>query len=212
VSDQVAVQLRRPGAGREPAASALLGWLTDAQAPRLCVLTGPAGAGKSHLLAWLLQHSGTRSDENSDRRVHAVAPLTGASVRGALWMLADDLQIAARAPAELIEAVATDKRHTVLIVSDLHTARSPHAVVDQLLLPLLQLPHVKVAVEARTGAPCTQALLGGVPDPAVMDLVDPRWTDRGGFMRWAATRSADARARPDAGAEQAYPLPAQALG
>ncbi|MCZ0987667.1 hypothetical protein O1M54_21845 [Streptomyces diastatochromogenes] len=53
------LQWSRPAAGREPAAAALLAWLADADAPRLCVVTGSAGSGKSALLAWLIAH-GTR--------------------------------------------------------------------------------------------------------------------------------------------------------
>jgi hypothetical protein len=41
----------RPAAGREPAAAALLAWLADPEAPRLCLVTGGAGCGKSALLA-----------------------------------------------------------------------------------------------------------------------------------------------------------------
>jgi hypothetical protein len=81
-------RLASPGAGREPAASALIGWLTDAEAPHLCVVTGPSGAGKSHLLAWLVRHGRTGDSAAGERRVHAVAPLAGVSLRsGALRQL-----------------------------------------------------------------------------------------------------------------------------
>ncbi|WP_051716867.1 hypothetical protein [Streptomyces megasporus] len=200
------IRLRRPGAGREPAAAALLGWLTDPHAPGLCVVTGPAGAGKSHLLAWLVQHGGARSDEDGDRRVHAVAPLSGVSVRGAAWLFADDLRVVARAPDELVEAVAADTRRTVMIAADLHAARSPAAVVERVLLPLLRIPHVRLLVESRTGEPCTAALLDAASVPAVLDLAEERWTDRAGFARWAAGLGTGADA------EEAYPDPGRALG
>ncbi|MFP8962064.1 hypothetical protein ACLIYP_16125 [Streptomyces nanhaiensis] len=201
MADTAGIRLRRPGAGREPAAAALLGWLTDGRAPRLCLVTGPEGAGKSHLLAWLVRYGGTRSGEGGDRRVHAVAPLAGAGVRGASWLLADDLRVAARAPGELVEAVAADTRRTVLAVADLHAAHRSEAVVEQVLLPLLRLPHVRLLAESRTGEPCTAALLDAVADPAVLDLAEERWTDRDGFTRWAAGR------KPGADAAEAYPLP-----
>ncbi|GAA3620511.1 hypothetical protein ACG5V6_19280 [Streptomyces chitinivorans] len=206
MADTAGIRLRRPGAGREPAAAALLGWLTDGQAPRLCLVTGPEGAGKSHLLAWLVQYGGTRSGEGGDRRLHAVAPLAGTGVRGASWLLADDLRVAARAPGELVEAVAADTRRTVLAVADLHAARRPEAVVEQVLLPLLRLPHVRLLAESRTGEPCTAALLDAVADPAVLDLAEERWTDRDGFARWAAGR------HPDTDAAEAYPFPGRVLG
>ncbi|MFI9120120.1 hypothetical protein ACIGW0_12110 [Streptomyces bikiniensis] len=199
--DTKGLRLRRPGAGREPAASALLGWLADARAPRLCVLTGPSNAGKSHLLAWLVEHGDTPSEDTGDRRVHAVAPLAGVGLRGAVWLAADHLGLAARAPGELCTAVAEDKRRTVLVLCDLHHSRAPDAIVDQLIRPLLRCGHVKLVVESRTGAPCTDQLLGHVRQSAVMDLGRPRWTDHDGFRRWAL--AVDPAAEP----ERLYPLP-----
>jgi hypothetical protein len=70
----------RPGAGREPAAAALLGWLADPAAPALCLVTGGPGSGKSALLGWQAGH-GTRPGTVPERRVHAFAPLTGLGVR-----------------------------------------------------------------------------------------------------------------------------------
>ncbi|MFE2746679.1 hypothetical protein ACFXKX_20445 [Streptomyces scopuliridis] len=220
------IRLRKPGAGREPAAGALIGWLTDPGAPRLCALTGPAGAGKSHLLAWLVEYGGTGS-ERSDRRrqVHAVAPLAERGLRGAAWMLADDLGITARAPDELIAAVAADTRRTVLVLPELHSAYVPVDIVERLLLPLLTVPHVRMMVESRSGAPCTDVLLGSVAFRAVLDLADPRWTDRDGFGRWAAS-AAPAAAATDEAAEardtadtsdtadttDGYPSPGRILG
>ncbi|MFD3914302.1 hypothetical protein [Streptomyces sp. NPDC058603] len=182
------IRLRKPGAGREPAASALISWLTDPDAPRLCALTGPAGAGKSHLLAWLVEHGGSRTERSGQgRQVHAVAPLAERGLRGTAWMLADDLGITARSPEELIAAVAADTRRTVLVLPELHGAYAPLDIVERLLLPLLTVPHVWMMVESRSGAPCTDVLLGSVAFRAVLDLADTRWTDRDGFGRWAAS-------------------------
>ncbi|MFE7572533.1 hypothetical protein ACFU76_37290, partial [Streptomyces sp. NPDC057539] len=225
------IRLRKPGAGREPAAGALIGWLTDPDAPRLCALTGPAGAGKSHLLAWLVEHGSARSErDDQERQVHAIAPLAERGLRGAAWMLADDLGITARAPEELIAAVSADTRRTVLVLPELHGAYAPVEIVEGLLLPLLAVPHVRMMVESRSGAPCTDALLGSVAFRAVLDLADPRWTDRGEFERWAASvapaagatgapAAADtdeaAQARGVAGTDETaghYPSPARVLG
>ncbi|MEH0407422.1 hypothetical protein ACFY7V_33735 [[Kitasatospora] papulosa] len=202
MSDRTGLRLRKPGAGREPAASALLTWLTDPHSPQLCILTGPTGAGKSHLLAWLLEHGGT---DSSDRRVHAVAPLAGVGIRGAAWLLADHLNLAARAPGELIATLAKDKRHTVVILCDLHLSHAPEAILQQLIQPLLQISHVKLIIESRTGAPCTEQLLGHTFQPAVMDLSHPRWTDPDSFRRWAR------KANPAADTEHCYPLPGLAV-
>ncbi|MDV9192035.1 hypothetical protein R6L23_28165, partial [Streptomyces sp. SR27] len=47
---------RRPVTGTEAEATALLGWLTDPEAPRLCLVTGAPGSGKTALLGWLARH------------------------------------------------------------------------------------------------------------------------------------------------------------
>lgn len=182
-----AVRKPRPGAGREPAASALLGWLADARAPRLCVLTGPAGSGKSNLLAWLVKHGEIPSVDGNTWRTHAVAPLAGSGLRGAAWLLADHLGVVARAPGELIASIAEDMRRTVLVLCDLHLSQAAGSVVDQLILPLLKIPHVKLVVESRSDALCTEQLLDQNPGPALMDLSQPRWTDFGGFLQWGQT-------------------------
>lgn len=83
------LQWSRPAAGREPAAAALLAWLADAEAPRLCVVTGSAGSGKSGLLAWLIAH-GTREGVQRERRVHGFVPLAGQTALTAAWTLASN--------------------------------------------------------------------------------------------------------------------------
>lgn len=57
----------RPQAGLEPAATALLGWLADPQAPALCLVSGSAGCGKSMLLAWLVRHGSRRGHRQNAR-------------------------------------------------------------------------------------------------------------------------------------------------
>lgn len=198
------LSLRRPGAGREPAATGLIRWLQDEQAPRLCLLTGASGAGKSHLLAWLVQFGGTRTGGDDSRRVHAVAPMSGVGVRGAVWLIADDLRVSARASGELMEAVAADQRRTVIVVPELHGARDPAAVADEVLLPLLELPNLRMIVEARSGSTCAQ-MLRSDPRAAVMDLAEDQWTNPTGFQRWAAAAGAD-------DPEDSYPSPGDALG
>jgi hypothetical protein len=130
-----------------------------------------------------------------------VAPLAGTGLRGAAWLLADHLRLAARAPGELCTAVAEDKRRTVLVLCDLHLSRTPDAVLGQLIRPLLQIGHVKLIVESRTGEPCTEQLLSTARQPAVMDLSQPRWTNHDSFRHWALATD------PAADVERLYPLP-----
>ncbi|PVC87560.1 hypothetical protein DBP12_30155 [Streptomyces sp. CS014] len=60
---------------------------------------------------------------------------------------------------------------------------------------------MKLVIESRTGAPCTEQLFEQTRNSAVMDLMDSRWTTPEGFSRWALTTD------PAADAERCYPLP-----
>ncbi|MFF8769628.1 hypothetical protein [Kitasatospora sp. NPDC015120] len=189
------------GAGRRPAGLALLGWLDDPKAPRLCRVSGPPGSGKSHLLAWLVRGA-VAGEAPGGRRVHAVLPAAGATVRTAVWSLGRQLDLVAHAPGPLVEAVAADGRPTVVCVPALDLAEDPAALVTGLLDPLLRLPGVRLVVEAVTGGAAAGAFTA-VPAPAVLDLGDPQWTDPARFAVWAAERGGDATA---------YPSPGQVLG
>ncbi|MEU9609749.1 hypothetical protein [Streptomyces sp. NPDC048057] len=180
--DAQARQWERPAWGREPAAAALLAWLADPAAPRLCLVTGSAGSGKSGLLAWLAGH-GMRPGTPAARRVHATVPLRGTGVRGAVWEVAAQLGLVARAPAELVAALAADERPAVLVLADLDGAATPRELVD-LIEALLPLTHVRLLVETTAASPA-HARLAAHPS-AVMDLDDARWTDPVRHEEWRA--------------------------
>ncbi|RKE20219.1 hypothetical protein [Streptomyces sp. TLI_171] len=184
-------------AGRRTAGAALLGWLDDPRAPRLCRVTGSAGSGKSHLLAWLLA-LGTAPDAPPGHRVHAALPAEGLDVRGALWLLGSQLGYVARTPEELCAALDEDGRRTVICVPELDRAADPTRLAAELLDPLLALPHFRLVV---VGAP--EASFTSVAEPAVLDLDDPRWTDRERFDAWCARAGHD---------PAGYPSPGRALG
>ncbi|WP_406202174.1 hypothetical protein OH807_23410 [Kitasatospora sp. NBC_01560] len=188
------------GAGRRPAGLALLGWLDDLRAPRLCRVAGPPGAGKSHLLAWMVRGCSTGTVPG-ERRIHAVLPAAGATVRTTVWSLGQQLDLVAHTPGTLIEAIAADARPTLVCVPELDEAEDPAGLVTGLLDPLLRLPGVRLVVEAATGGAAAGAFTA-VPAPAVLDLGDPQWTDRARFTEWAAALGGEAAA---------YPLPGPAL-
>ncbi|MFD5793622.1 hypothetical protein ACFWIO_08805 [Streptomyces diastatochromogenes] len=190
-------QWSRPAAGREPAAAALLAWLADAEAPRLCVVTGSAGSGKSALLAWLIAH-GTREGVQRERRVHGFVPLAGQTALTAAWTLAEQLSVAARTPGELAAALAADKRRTVIVLPELHAAEDPGHVTELALL-LLELPHVRLIVEARGDT--TEAQTLSAAHSAVMDLDQAQWTDLERYATWAATRPTHRRTAPEGPAD-----------
>ncbi|MGW0929180.1 hypothetical protein [Streptomyces sp. NPDC002644] len=170
----------RPGAGLEPAATALLSWLADPRAPRLCVVTGGADSGKSLLLAWLASN-GTRADAPAERGVHAVVPLQGLGEYAVTWALAEQLLLAARTPAELVAALEADGRRTVLVLPDVHAAQDP-ARVAGLVAALAEVSCVRVVAEARPGTPASEVLR--VRPAAVMDLDDAVWRDAARHAAW----------------------------
>ncbi|MGI5403631.1 WD40 repeat domain-containing protein [Streptomyces sp. CA-135486] len=183
----------RPAAGREPAAAALLGWLADPHAPRLCLISGSAGCGKSALLAWLVHH-GRRLGTPVERAIHAVVPLEGQSVRGTVWALADQLGVVARAPGELVEALEADTRRTVMVLPDLDSSHSPEALAE-LVLVLAELTHIRLITEARSGSRAHELLAGN--RVAELDLDLEQWTDRARYETWRAEWAADRAPAPE---------------
>ncbi|MEU7011867.1 hypothetical protein [Streptomyces sp. NPDC046332] len=173
----------RPAAGREPAAAALLGWLADPQAPRLCLVSGSEGCGKSQLLAWLVHH-GSQSGVPAERAVHAVVSFAGQSLRGTVWSIADQLGVVARAPGELAVALGRDPRRTVIVLPDLHDED-----VTGLALDLVRLPHVRLLVESRSGSPAHRVLSHA--DCAELDLDLAQWRDQRRFEQWRAAQPDD---------------------
>lgn len=179
-------------AGRQRAGAALLGWLEDERAPRLCVVGGSPGCGKSHLLAWLYRATSVPGTPVT-RRLHAFVPVDELTVPSVVFALADLLGVAACTPAELVAAVAADPRRTVLAVAGLDAAGTPtvpgvaarphegRLIATRILDPLLELPHVRVLVE---GSGYAHGVFEQVDAPAVLDLDEPTWTDPVRFGRW----------------------------
>ncbi|MER5641495.1 hypothetical protein ABT095_31700 [Kitasatospora sp. NPDC002227] len=158
-------------AGRQPAGRALLSWLDDPQAPRLCRVAGSPGSGKSHLVSWLATAC--------DRRPGVVAfSLAGLSLEAATWLLAQRLEVFAVTPEELVAAVAADDRPRLLVLWELNRAAASARIAQVLLTPLLALPHVRAVLEVDDFAPEMLARA------AVLDLDQPGWTDLAKFARW----------------------------
>ncbi|MFB7604965.1 WD40 repeat domain-containing protein [Streptomyces gardneri] len=151
---------RRAVTGTEAEAAALLGWLTDPEAPRLCLVTGAPGSGKTALLDWLAAH-GPRAGGRRRRTPRVLVPLAGQSALGATWTIADLLGVVARSPDELVHALATSEARpsgrAVLLLTDLHAAAEP-AALTELIGELAGVGRVRLVVEARTGSPAPDTL------------------------------------------------------
>ncbi|WP_405012384.1 hypothetical protein [Kitasatospora sp. NBC_01539] len=189
-------------AGRRPAGLALLGWLADDRAPRLCRVSGSAGSGKTHLLRWLADGC-SGEDLPEHRRVHALLDGERLTVPAALWLLGRRLGHPAHSPDELFSALADDGRRAVICVPDLGRAVHPSQLIAQLLAPLVELPNIRLVVEAPDGGVAAAAFGLAVEHPAVLDLDHEQWTDRERFASWAVRAGGD---------PAAYPHPSVALG
>ncbi|MFI1937128.1 hypothetical protein ACH44C_07995 [Streptomyces purpureus] len=164
-----ATRRRRLPAGLEAAAAALLDWLADPAAPRLC-LVGGGGRRRSaaRLLDWLARQ-GDRGGAARERAIHARVPLEGQSALGAAWLLADRLGVVAREPGELVRILATDPRRTVVVLPGLHQAAEPGPLTE-LVAALGELGHLRLVVEAPVGTDVHASL--AALRPTVLDL-DP---------------------------------------
>ncbi|MER8234902.1 hypothetical protein [Streptomyces sp. NPDC094049] len=161
---------RRSVIGTGAEATALLGWLTDPESPRLCLVTGAPGTGKTALLDWLARY-GPRAGRPRRRTVRALVPLAGQSALGATWTIADRLGVVARSPGDLVHALATgEARRTVLLLTDLHAAAEPEALT-RLIADLAGVGRVRLVVEARAGTTAA-AVLGAGHRVAVVALAD----------------------------------------
>ncbi|MFJ9105386.1 hypothetical protein ACIRJM_43800 [Streptomyces sp. NPDC102405] len=132
----------------------LLDWAADGNGarPRLCLVRGAEGSGKSRLLAWFL--AGTI--DRPGITVHATVPSEGLTAESFAWELGRQLGYGPVSPARLLDQVALDERPLLLLVPDLHRAGAGPAdlpagaletLVAEVLEPLLALPHVRAAVE-----------------------------------------------------------------
>ncbi|MFF1304722.1 hypothetical protein [Streptomyces sp. NPDC058307] len=137
-----------------PAARRLLAWAADGSGtePRLCLVRGAEGSGKSRLLAWFL----VGSADHPATTVHATVLAEGLTAESFAWAMGRQLGYGPLGPARLLDRVSRDERPVLLLVPDLHRAgagsadlpaAAPETLVAEVLEPLLSLSHVRAAVE-----------------------------------------------------------------
>ncbi|NUK85306.1 hypothetical protein [Streptomyces lunaelactis] len=95
------------------------------------------------------------------------------------WALADQLDVVARAPGELLDRLGPDTRRTVIVLPDVRSED-----VAEFAGKLAGLAHLRLIVEARTGTAPHEALTGR--GWAELDLDLEQWTDPQRFEEWGA--------------------------
>ncbi|MER6285868.1 hypothetical protein [Streptomyces sviceus] len=177
----------------------LLDWAADGDRPRLCLVRGAEGSGKSALLAWLLAGTVGRPGLT----VHATVPSEGLTTESFAWELGRQLGYGALSPDRLLDQVGADERPLLLLVPDLHRAgagpadlpsAAPETLVAELLEPLLAIPHLRAAVEVGTSG--LLAAHGGVE---VVDLGEDgsHGTGQDSYAELVAAVPRTADGRPD---------------
>ncbi|WP_405745872.1 hypothetical protein [Streptomyces canus] len=182
----------------------LLDWAADGDGPRLCLVRGAEGSGKSALLAWLLAGTVGRPGLT----VHATVPSEGLTTESFAWELGRQLGYGPLSPDRLLDQVGADERPLLLLVPDLHRAgagpadlpsAAPETLVAELLEPLLAIPHVRAAVEVGTSG--LLAADGGVEvvDLEEVDLGegDGHGTGQDSYAELVAAVPRTADGRPD---------------
>jgi hypothetical protein len=142
-------QLEGVEQGRE-----LFDWAVTQEGPRVCLVKGPAGSGKSRLLAWFLAGSATAGSPATT--VHATVPARGLITEVFAWELGRQLGYGPTSPDRLLNRVALDTRGLFLLIPDLHRSgrgpadlpqARPEALAEDLVRHLLALEHVRAVIE-----------------------------------------------------------------
>ncbi|MBM9510232.1 hypothetical protein [Actinacidiphila acididurans] len=149
---------------------ALLDWAAAPGRPRVCLVKGARGSGKSQLLAWYLL--GSPSDTRTT--VHATVLADGLFADAFAWEAGRQLGYGPVSAERLLDRLAVDPRPLLLLVADLHRAgrgpadralARPRTLVQDLVLPLLALPGTRALIEVGDSG-----LLDSWPDAEVVDL------------------------------------------
>lgn len=120
--------------------------------PRLCLVKGVRGSGKSHLLAWFLAGSASAPETAA----HAMVPAEGLHPEPFAWELGRQLGYGPIPLDRLLARLEKDERPLLLVVADLHLAgrgkadqaeHSRRALWERVLRPCLSHPQVRMLVE-----------------------------------------------------------------
>jgi WD40 repeat protein len=193
--------------GREQALRELAAWLRmPSSGARAWVVTGGAGCGKSAVLARVVTLS------NPTYRTEVLVAAAGktaldpallppenvvsVAVHARRKLLADvmaqitgALDVTAREPIELIDALSQRPDKTVIVVDALDEADEKERIVDHLLRPLAEMPRIFLLVGTRPDSSEPGRRFRALGDATVeIDLDDPRYVGADDVARYVERR------------------------
>jgi hypothetical protein len=187
--------------GRIAALRALAAWRAAAPgAPRVVVLTGSSGSGRSRLLTGFLMlcepdfrkrlplHEMDPSTVPPELPAPAVPAAGGLTAAQVLWLLADHCELNATSTEDVYaELAALDEPVTVVVpdvdrAGPVRAAGEPARVVREVLAPLAATETVRLLAEVPRSL--AAELAEGLPPGTmqVIDLDEPEWADPEGLV------------------------------
>ncbi|MPY60297.1 ATP-binding protein [Streptomyces spongiae] len=191
--------------GRTAALRALAAWRGAAPgAPRVVVLTGSSGSGRSRLLTGFLMlcepeyrkrlplHEMDPSTVPPELPAPAVPTADGLTAAQGLWLLADHFELDATSTAEVYTELAALDEPVTVVVPDVDRAGpvratdEPARLVREVLTPLAATETVRLLAEVPR--PLAVELASGLADVLppgtvqVIDLDEPEWADPVGLV------------------------------
>ncbi|MCK7625635.1 ATP-binding protein [Streptomyces sp. RS10V-4] len=202
--------------GRTAVLSALAAWrMRWPGAPRVIVVTGSPGSGRSRLVAGFLMLCDPDYRKRlplddldpatvpPDLPAPAVPDPRGRTAAQVLWMLADHLGLAAGRASDVFPALAALDEPVAVVVPDVDLAgpvratNEPARLVREVLVPLAATPTVHLLAEAPREL--AAELAGALPrgQVQVIDLDAPEWADPEGLVLQAETALTPEAGAPD---------------
>ncbi len=169
--------------GRQAVAEVFRQFATDSPGGTGLHLTGSPGTGRSTLLMWLYLLS-DRGRDGAGRIFHAALGARGRGVDDLAGAIGAQLGYEVDTAAELLAVLSVDERPVCIAIGEVDeagpvpTPAAAERLLNQLLVPLAQLPGVRLVTEG------PREWSARLAPTQVVDLDEPRWTDRAAFGRY----------------------------
>ncbi|MFB6441403.1 ATP-binding protein [Streptomyces sp. NPDC056411] len=202
--------------GRTPVLRALAAWrMRWPGAPRVIVLTGDPGSGRSRLITGFLMLCDPAHRRKlplddldpatvpPDLPAPAVPNPTGRTAAQVLWLLADQVGLRAGRSADVLTEFAAHEEPVTVVVPDVdragpvRAANEPARLIRDVLKPLaaLETVHLLADVPRALAGELAEALPAG--QVQIIDLDAPEWADPKGLVRYAESALDAATGAPD---------------